>query len=349
MDAVGPGPASRIGRNGGESTGMTSPAGPQARPALAWAWSDALRCGLCTVPAALIVLTGDPARGLAWAVGVLPAAVIGLAPTRKERARLVVVGLLFALSVLLGSLLIQTTFTAVVGMFAVALGAAVLASRRTFGFIAMTLCAPVTAIGLSYSDMGKALGLGLIMLGGSVFAYAVSLLYSERSTEETPVAQRLLPSALAARYGIRLGLAAGVATAVGIAIHTDHVGWAPAAALFVMRPSKDMQQLRSIGRVVSVIVGGLAALAFLHVNPSSELMAALAVLAIAGAAGTRGSRWYVTPIFSTWLVLVMLLFASPTSANEQWRFNERVGETILGVGLAYFFGLLLPRLVKWSE
>ena len=105
-----------------------------------------------------------------------------------------------------------------------------------------------------------------------------------------------------------------------------------------------MQQLRSIGRLVSVLLGALAAVAFLRITPSTELVATLAVLAIAGAAGTRPSRWYVTPLFTTFLVLVMPSI-DPTVANEQWRFAERVGETALGVGLAYLFGLLLPRLL----
>jgi uncharacterized membrane protein YccC len=151
---------------------------------------------------------------------------------------------------------------------------------------------------------------------------------------------------MAAPYGIRLGLAAGVATAIGIAIHTDHVGWAPAAALFVMRPSTEMQQLRSVGRLASVLLGALASVAFLRLTPSTELVAVLAVVAIAGAAGTRGSRWYVTPFFTTSLVLVMLLYDNPTVANEQWRFDERVGETVLGVGLAYLFGVLLPDVLR---
>jgi uncharacterized membrane protein YccC len=230
---------------------------------LTWTWSDALRCGLCTIPAALIVLTGDPGRGLAWSVGILPAAVIGLAPRRKERLRLV----------------------------------------------------------------------------------AVALLYPEHSPEQAAPPPRLLPSAMAAPYGIRLGSAAGVATAVGIAIHTDHVGWAPAAALFVVRPTEEMQERRSIGRLVSVLLGALAAVAFLRLTNSPELVAILAVVAIAGAAGTRGSRWYVTPFFTTSIVLVMLLIVSPMASNEQWRFAERVGETALGVGLAYFFGLVVPRLL----
>jgi len=324
---------------------MPTAAAPQSSTALTWTWSDALRCGLCTLPAALIVLTGDPSRGLAWAVGILPAAIIGLAPRRSARLRLVSVGVLFALSILLGSLLIQTPVTAVIGIFAVAFGSALLASRRAFGLVAMTLCAPVAAVGLSYPDTTKALGLGLIVLSGSVFSYAVSLLYPQWTPDpDAPPGPQLLPSAMAAPYGIRLGLAAGVATAVGVAIHTDHVGWAPAAALFVMRPTKEMQELRSIGRLVSVLLGALAAVAFLRLTPTSELVAALAILAIAGAAGTRAGRWYVTPFFTTTLVLVMLLSATPTVANEQWRFAERVGETVLGVGLAYVFGLLLPRL-----
>jgi hypothetical protein len=321
---------------------------PTAAGRLTWTWSDALRCGLCTLPAALIVLTGDPSRGIAWAVGILPAAIIGLAQTRRARIRLVYVGMLFALSILLGSLLVQTSFTAVIGIFGVAFGSAVLASRRAFGLAAMSLCAPVAAVGLSYPDMAKALGLGLIVLGGSLFSYLVSMLYPESSGAGPGPTPPLLPSELAVRYGVRLGLAAAVATAVGIAIHTDHVGWAPAAALFVMRPTEDMQELRSIGRIVSVLLAGLAAIAFLRISPSPQLIAVMVVLAIAGAAGTRRSHWYVTPFFTTFLVLVMLLYSNPTVANEQWRFAERLDETILGVGLAYVFGLLLPRVISWA-
>jgi hypothetical protein len=251
-----------------------------------------------------------------------------------------------ALCTLPAALIVHTTVTAVVGIFAVAFGWALLASRRAFGLVAMSLSAPVAAIGLSYPDLGQALGHGLIVLTGSVFSYVVSLLHATWIPDAAAPGPRLLPSAMAAPYGLRLGLAAGVATAVGIAIHTDHVGWAPAAALFVMRPTKEMQELRSVGWFVSVVLGALAAIAVLRLTPSSELIAILAVLAIAGAAGTRGSRWYVTPFFTTCLVLVMLLDADPTVANEQWRFAERVGETVLGVGLAYFFGLLLPRLLR---
>ena len=127
---------------------------------------------------------------------------------------------------------------------------------------------------------------------------------------------------------------------MGFAFDFDHVGWATAAAMLVMRPSADMQRLRSVGRVVSVVVGALAAagLALLTTAPVWYSVAILLVLA--GVAATRPSRWYVTPAFTTFIAISMLLYSNPSDA--QARFNERVGETLLGVAFAYFFGLLVP-------
>ena len=68
------------------------------------------------------------------------------------------------------------------------------------------------------------------------------------------------------------------------------------------------------------------------------------IAAVAGAAGTHRSRWYVTPAFTTFLVFLLLLYAHPESAAS--RFNERLLETLLGVGLAHAYGLALPALVR---
>ena len=157
-------------------------------------------------------------------MGILPAAIVGMAPRRRDRRRLIVVGALFAVSVIAGSLLAQTTATTIVGIFLVAYGAALLASRRAFGLTAMTLCAPVAAIGLSFSDVGKAAGLALLIFGGSAFSYVVFMLWPETPAggREKPVPP-LLPVAYTRRYGLLLGLAAASAAAIGIAIHTDHV------------------------------------------------------------------------------------------------------------------------------
>jgi hypothetical protein len=45
-----------------------------------------------------------------------------------------------------------------------------------------------------------------------------------------------------------------------------------AAALMVMRPSREVQTLRSIGRIVSVFLGALATVAFLRLRPSDLLI-----------------------------------------------------------------------------
>jgi hypothetical protein len=69
------------------------------------------------------------------------------------------------------------------------------------------------------------------------------------------------------------------------------------------------------------------------------------VAAISCVGATRESRWYISPLFTTFLVLTLMLYTEATTATEQWRFNERVGETILGVTFAYLFGLALPELL----
>ena len=71
-------------------------------------------------------------------------------------------------------------------------------------------------------------------------------------------------------------------------------------------------------------------------------MAIIAV--IAGAGATHRSRWYVTSAFTTFLVFLLLLYSDPRTATK--RFNERVLETVLGVAIAYFYGLALPALAR---
>jgi hypothetical protein len=296
----------------------------------------------------LVIAFGDSSKGLAWAFGALPVAMIGMPPTRRGRAKIVLIGALFAVSLLVGSLLAGTAVLAVVGIFLVAFGSAQLASRRAFGQVLMTLCAPVAAVGLSYSEHGKAAVIGLIMLIGLVWSFAILLLWPEHPAPSRPPIT-LLPAALARRYGVQLGLAAASCAAVGEIIHTDHVGWATACAMFVMRPTAEMQKLRSVGRVLSVVVGALAAVAFVRTDPGSAVVAIAAVFAIAALGATRGSRWYVSPLFTTFLVLTLLLFSNPTVATEQWRFNERVGETLLGVGFAYLYGLGIPAIATWRD
>jgi uncharacterized membrane protein YccC len=59
---------------------------------------------------------------------------------------------------------------------------------------------------------------------------------------------------------------------------------------------------------------------------------------------TTSSRWYVTPAFTTFVVFVLLLWDHPS--DTAWRFGERNAETILGIVIALFFGVLVPLVLR---
>jgi uncharacterized membrane protein YccC len=105
-----------------------------------------------------------------------------------------------------------------------------------------------------------------------------------------------------------------------------------------------MQRLRSVGRVLSVGIGALAAIGLVRAHPPAAVYSLAALAAVTGAGGTHRSRWYVTPAFTTFLVFLLLLYSRPQDAAS--RFGERVLETVLGVAIAYAFGLVLPALAR---
>jgi hypothetical protein len=317
--------------------GNSAPTPGPTAPPLAWSWDDALLGAAYALPAAIVAL-GDPAHGLALSVGVLPASILGLTPRRRGRVVVIAAGALTGVPMLIGGLLAGVPVLAVAAIAALAIGAVALARvRPRLGRIAMVLALPMVGVGLSYSDVGEAAGLAGLMVLGSIYACAVSLLWPDRPSPPRPAEP---PPAL--EYGFRLAAAAACAATLGFVFDLEHVGWATAAALLVMRPAGEMQRLRSVGRLVAVAVGGLAAVALVHRGPADAWYALAIVATMAAAAATHRSHWYVTPAFTTFLVFLLLLHASP--GDSRWRFNERLLETAIGVGLAYLFGLLLPAL-----
>jgi uncharacterized membrane protein YccC len=93
-----------------------------------------------------------------------------------------------------------------------------------------------------------------------------------------------------------------------------------------------MQRVRSVGRILAVVIGALAGAAPVHAQPPNVAYSVAAIVSVAAAAGTHRSRCYVTSAFTTFLVFLLLLYSDPHDATR--RFNERVLETLLGVGLA---------------
>lgn len=243
----------------------------------------------------------------------------------------------------LGGLLAGVPILAVVAIGGLGVGTAVLAARFRLGQVAMNLSLPMLGVGLSYSDLGKAAALAGLMVLGSVWGCLISMLWRERAVTASPVAERK-PAGPTVEYGVRLGAAGATAAAIGFLLDLEHVGWACAAALLVMRPAPEMQRLRSVGRVLAVAIGALGAIGLLRLNPPAAVYSLAAIATVASAGATHSSRWYVTPAFTTFLVFLLLLYSKPDDAAS--RFGERLLETLLGVGLAYVFGLALPALTR---
>ena len=312
-------------------------------PAIAWNWSLALLGALYVAPAVVVTIF-DPAKGLALAAGVLPAAAAGIPGPRRARWLTVLLGVFIGLSMTIGAVLAKFPVVAVVGVFGLSVGAAMLAPRGTLGRIGLTLCLPMVGIGLSFDDPAGAAGLGALMVAGSIYAWVVSLLWPEKPAP--PAAHQPPPdpaeSTRSLDYGIRLGLAASIAAAIGFALDLEHVGWACAAVLLVMRPAPDMVRSRGIDRTVSVLLGATAACLVVLADPTNVVLAATAAVALISLAATHPSRRYLTSAFTTYVVFLLMLNGSPQEAEH--RFLERLTETMLGVTLAVIFGVLVPRL-----
>jgi hypothetical protein len=307
-------------------------------PRLVWDWSAAIPAAIYALPGAIVALTDRP-RGLALALGVLPAALVPMPATRRGRLAIVVLGTTIGVPMFIGGLLSGVPVLAVVAIAALGLGAALVAARSRLGQIAMTLSLPMVGVGLSYSDLGKAAGIAGLMVAGSIFACAVSMLWPERAPAPRPGPQPVAPTL---EYGIRLGAAGATAAAIGFLLDLEHVGWACAAALLVMRPAPEMQRLRSVGRILAVAIGAFAAIVLIHAGPPAAVYSLAAIAAVAAAGATQRSRWYLTAAFTTFLVFLLLLYSRPQDAAS--RFDERLLETVLGVAIAYVFGLGLPAL-----
>ena len=64
-----------------------------------------------------------------------------------------------------------------------------LAARSRLGTVVMTLALPMVGVGLSYTDVGEAAALAGLMVLGSLFAYAIGLLWPESA----PRGERVAP------------------------------------------------------------------------------------------------------------------------------------------------------------
>lgn len=308
----------------------------------AWNPAAAIVGAVAAIPA-VVVAFSDIAAAAALGVGVLPAAIVGIAPLRRQRIVLLLAGLLIGLPMMLGSLVAPLPVVAVPVIFGLAVGAVLLAGTARFarlGGLLMTLAVPMVGVGLSYDTVGESAELTALFVGGSVLVWLCAMAVPERE----PAAGDQPPGSPGLGYGLRFGAAGALAATIGFVFDFDHVGWACAAALMVMRPVRDVQLARMTGRVVSVVSGGAVALLLIESGPPAGVFAAVFLLALSLASATHGSRFYLTPAFTTFFVIMLLGYSNPDDAPS--RLFERINETLVGVAIALFFGILLPLLLR---
>src|SRR5262245_27787374 len=204
----------------------------RAPPPLAWRWQPAIFTAVCAVPAA-IVAVGDVSRGLAWAFGVLPAAAVGVPPSRRRRVMIVVAGGAIACGLLVGSILGRVPVIAVLALLLAGIGAAAWAARSGVGALAMTLVVPMVGAGLSFDGAAETVGVAGLLVCGSLITWLVSLAWPDTASPSTanPPDRRLPIDPL--DYGLRLGIAGALCATIGFLAGFDHEGWAAAACLLV--------------------------------------------------------------------------------------------------------------------
>lgn len=318
---------------------------PGSARGISWQWS-LFGLGAAFALPAIIVIPFNPLAGLALALGVVPAAALALPARRRGRHLIPIVGTVSAVALVLGSLLSLVPPVAVAALFVFGVAAALAARRSRAGSLAMVVALPLTGIGLSFDTVTPALVTAGCMIAGSVYAWGVSLLWAERPEAAAP-SHPVPPLRAMAVYGVLLGSAGAVAAAAGFVLDLEHVGWATGAALLVMRPARDQLLLRGFGRALSVLLGALAAALFASLAPWPVVTALVVILVLGSLAGTQGSRWYVTPGFTTFIALTLILQSDGSSPAA--RFTERLVETVLGVGIALLFGAVLPGVMLWAR
>ncbi|GAC67649.1 FUSC family protein [Gordonia soli] len=313
-------------------------------PWVVWRWAPALVGALTATPAAAVAVA-DVRAGAALAVGAIPALVLGVPRDRRRRAILLSAGLILGIPMLVGATVAPIPAVAVATIVAIPLLATWSAprlGRPRLSMLLITMAPPLIGLGFSMDGFSSGVTVTMLFVAGSVVAYGAALAIPIRWIADAPE-DRPTPVLPGIGYGVRVALVGAITASAGFALDLDHVGWACAAALLVIRPDRNLQEWRTVGRFISVFVGALTAAAIVDIAPPAAVIAAALVVALAAAAATRGSRWYILPTFTTFLVI--LLLAYPDVGEAQSRLLERLGETVFGLAVAAIVGLARPALV----
>ncbi len=301
-----------------------------------------LMVGICLVPALVLTAFGNEQAGMIGVVGLLPATLAGISPRRRQRAAILVYGLVWVAAVWLGYF-IKTHLnmvTAAALMAAIGAAAFFVSQRFRWAGVAFTVVVPVISLGLNYEAPKMPLAFTQGILPGSLLAFFVSLCFPEfeapsgSPASQPPKANRQFPALYAA----------ALATAVGIGYSWDHTGWEVSAVAYSMRPSQQMAKIRSVSRMAAVFIGASLASLLLLANPPPVVPVIVAAMLMVAGAGLHQSKANVTPAFMTFSSLVFMLFPTMDDTLVERKYFERILWVAIGLAVSCFYGLLLPWL-----
>jgi hypothetical protein len=304
---------------------------------------DVFHAALGVIPAFCLIALGHLTAGIAFAIGLLPTSLMGIAPRRKLRLVYGIVGCLFGLGVFVGALIINAHSTVATALlfFVICFSATMLASLRPVGTLLLGILIPALGVGTGYTT-SKAAALMVAFMAGSIWSSLAMLPWHEFNPAKD-VAERLaaMRPKHVKTYGVLLGLTAATSISVGHVLDIPYPGWIATAAMLVIRPVQDMTGWRGIGRAVSTIAGTILVVLVLGLSldhvATAIVCAAIAVLTI----GARTSKLYVTPFGTAFLILTIELYGISSKASLQEVARHRIVNNVLGAVIALFFGLLV--------
>jgi hypothetical protein len=307
---------------------------------------DTLHAALGVIPAFILVALGHITLGIAFAIGLLPTSLMGIAPSRRHRLIYGVVGCLFGVGVFLGSLIAtwHSVYLTAAIFLVVCYVATLLASRRPVGGLLLSIVVPSLAVGTGYTR-SDAFGLMLAFMLGSLWSSLVMLPWSEFHPDPQVTARlKALQPDHVKTYGMLLGLTAATAILAGHVTHNPYPGWIATAAMLVMRPVQEMTGWRGVGRAISTIAGTVLVIVVINQQlghlPTAIVISLIATLTI----GARTSKLYITPFGTAFLILTIELYGIDEAANIHRVGWYRIINNVAGALIALFFGLL----VTWA-
>lgn len=311
---------------------------------------DTLHALLGVIPAFLLVTSGHLTVGAAFAIGLLPTSLMGIASSRRLRIIYGLVGCLFGAGVLAGALIFNThsVIGTVLFFMIISLLATVWASKRPAGGLLLSIILPSLAVGTGYG-VAKAGGLMLAFMAGSIWSSLVMLPVPEFAPDKSIKAKLIaLQPKHVTTYGVLLGLTASTAIVLGHAWHIPYPGWIATAAMLIMRPVQQMTGWRGVGRAIATIIGTALVVISLSLGLSYFITALLVVLITIITIGARTSRLYITSFGTAFLILTIELYGVTDSAAIHDIGRYRIINNVLGALIALFYGVIVAWLLeKW--